>query len=140
VRRRVEALLRAHDEPDRLLDHPAWGQAPEQDCLPTLVGDRGLRAELEGSCWHGCGGAWMSCWPRRGRRPARSSRASPAVAVWPTWWTRATSSARSSWHVGSESERQLVVLIHVPAAAVLFSLGEFSRQHQRERVSEQSEQ
>jgi hypothetical protein len=36
VRRRVEALLRAHDEPDRLLDHPAWGQAPEQDCLPTL--------------------------------------------------------------------------------------------------------
>jgi hypothetical protein len=36
VRRRVEALLRAHDEPDRLLDHPAWGPTPEQDWPPTL--------------------------------------------------------------------------------------------------------
>jgi WD40 repeat protein len=45
VRRRVEALLRAHDEPDRLLDHPAWGQAPERD-WPTPLGPAGNTPSL----------------------------------------------------------------------------------------------
>jgi serine/threonine-protein kinase len=36
VRRRVEALLRAHEEADSLLDSPAWQPTPEQDPPPTL--------------------------------------------------------------------------------------------------------
>src|SRR5262245_13239669 len=35
VRRRVEALLRAHEGPDRLLDRPAWGPTPELDAPAT---------------------------------------------------------------------------------------------------------
>ena len=35
VRRRVEALLRAHDGPNRLLDRPAWCPTPERDGRPT---------------------------------------------------------------------------------------------------------
>jgi eukaryotic-like serine/threonine-protein kinase len=34
VRRRVEALLRAHEGPDRLLDRPAWSPPPEPDGTP----------------------------------------------------------------------------------------------------------
>src|SRR4051794_17459525 len=33
VRRRVEALLRAHEGPDRLLDRPAWLPTREQDVI-----------------------------------------------------------------------------------------------------------
>ena len=43
VRRRVEALLRAHEGPDRLLDRPAWRPTPELDAPATLAAGALLR-------------------------------------------------------------------------------------------------
>src|SRR6516225_8652625 len=48
VRRRVEALLRAHEGPDRLLDHPAWPPTPEPDGPATLPAGPGPGADLTG--------------------------------------------------------------------------------------------
>jgi serine/threonine-protein kinase len=48
VRRRVEALLHAHEGPDRLLDHPAWPPSPELDGPATLAAGPGPAADLTG--------------------------------------------------------------------------------------------
>jgi hypothetical protein len=48
VRRRVEALLRAYEGPDRLLDHPAWRPTPDPDLPATLPAGRGPAADPTG--------------------------------------------------------------------------------------------
>jgi serine/threonine-protein kinase len=48
VRRRVEALLRAHEEPDRLHDQPVWSSTPEPDGPPRLPAGPGPAADLTG--------------------------------------------------------------------------------------------
>src|SRR5262245_22029598 len=68
VRRRVEALLRAHEGTDPLLDHPAWldGTVPDgADTGPAAdLNERAGRVELVGEIARGGMGAVL-----RGRDP-----------------------------------------------------------------------
>src|SRR5262249_60247323 len=74
VRRRVEALLRAHDGPDQLLDRPAWSPPPEPDRTPPPADgplERAGRIHLLGEIARGGMGTGLRGHdPRPGRQVA----------------------------------------------------------------------
>jgi hypothetical protein len=57
VRRRVEALLRAHEGSDRLLDRPAWRPTPELDGPAALAAGPAPAADPTGHAGRGGHGA-----------------------------------------------------------------------------------